>query len=192
MAFYLSFIWLFAWSIRFPLNCVFHWDGIFIFSSFHLISVSCPTINKHISGFFRILGSWRSVWGKSSYISFLRIPFFLLYRNFHYLYYVLVLFGDLCFVFCLWFLWFWVRRTWIHFGSIFPWNVIFLSSSYRLISVSLPTIYNHITSIFQVIQEQVKCMKKYLFGKFHSNSPITSFVMSVIFGYYFFDFMYAL
>ena len=93
--------------------------------------------------------------------------------------------AHLCFGFCLWFLLFWVRRTWFPFGSILPWNVIFLSSSYRLMSVSLPTIYNHITSFFQVIQEQVKCMKKYLFGKFHSNSPITSFVMSVMFGYYF-------
>ena len=53
VAFYLSFIWLFVRSIRFPLNCVFPWDVIFIFSSFHLISVSCPTTNKHISGFFQ-------------------------------------------------------------------------------------------------------------------------------------------
>ena len=95
VAFYLSFIWLFVWSIRFPLNWVFPWEVILIFSSFHLISVSCPTINKRISGFFRILGSKRSVWGKSSYISFLRIPCSFIYRIVQYICYVWVWFVDL-------------------------------------------------------------------------------------------------
>ena len=94
VAFYLSFILMFVWSIRFPLNCVFPWVVIFVFSSFHLISVSCPTINMHISGFFRILGSRRSVWGKSSYISFLRIPSSFMYRIVQYICYVWVLFFD--------------------------------------------------------------------------------------------------
>ena len=94
VAFYLSFIWLFVWSIRFPLNWVFPWDVIFILSSFHLISVSCPTIKEHISGFFRIVGS-RSVWGKSSYISFLRIPCSFIYRIVQYICYVWVWFVDL-------------------------------------------------------------------------------------------------
>ena len=138
-----------------------------------MISASLAIISKHITGFFRFLGSKRSLWGSTSYLGLLRIPFFLLYRNFHYLYYVLVLFGDLCFVFCLWFLWLWVRSCWFPFCSIFPWNVSFLFSSFRLMSVSKPTIYNRITSFFQVIREQVKCMKKYFFGKFHSNSPIS-------------------
>ena len=95
VAFYLSFIWLFLWSIRFSLNCVFPWDVIFIFSSFTLILVSWPTINKHISRFFRILGSRRSVWGKSSYISFLRIPYSFIYRIVQYICYVWVWFVDL-------------------------------------------------------------------------------------------------
>ena len=95
VAFYLSFIWLFVWSIIFPLICVFPWDVIFILSSFRLISVYCPTINKHISGFFRILGSRRSVWGKSSYISFLRIPCSFIYRIVQYICYVWVWFVDL-------------------------------------------------------------------------------------------------
>ena len=157
---------------------VFPWVVILIFSS--LISVSCPTINKQISGFFRILGRWRSLWGSTSDISLLCIPFCLLYRNFHYLCYVLVLFVDLCYFLCafvfsflfLWFLWFWVRTTWFAFGSIFSWNVIFLFSPFHLMSVSLPTVYDRITSFFQVIREQVKCMKKYFFCKFHFNSPI--------------------
>ena len=93
--FYLSFIWLFVRRIGFPLICVLPWDVILIFSSFHLISMSCPTINKHISEFFRILGSWRSVWGKSSYISFLRIPCSLIYRIVQYICYVWVWFVDL-------------------------------------------------------------------------------------------------
>ena len=42
-------------------NCVYPWDVIFIFLYFHLISESLPTIYKHISGFFKILGSKRSV-----------------------------------------------------------------------------------------------------------------------------------
>ena len=95
VAFYLSFIWLFVRSILFPLNCVFPWDVILIFSSFHLISVSCPTINKHISGFFKILGSRKSVWEKSSSISFLRIPCSLIYRIVQYICYVWVWFVDL-------------------------------------------------------------------------------------------------
>ena len=70
------------------------------------------------------------------------------------------------------FLWFWVRTTWFPFSSILPWNVIFLFSSFHLMSVSLPTVYDRITSFFQVIREQVKCMKKFFFCKFHSNSPI--------------------
>ena len=93
--FYLSFIWLFVRSILFPLKCVFPWDVILIFSSFHLISMSYPTINKHISGFFRILWSRRSVWGKSSYISFLRIPCSFIYRIVQYICYVWVWFVDL-------------------------------------------------------------------------------------------------
>ena len=78
------------------------------------------------------------------------------------------------------------------FFSVFPWNVSFLFSSFHLMSVSKPTIYNRITSFFQVIREQVKCMKKYFFGKFHSNSPISHRSLFVMFGYYFFNFMYAL
>ena len=95
VTFYLSLIWLFDRSIWFTLNCVFPLDVIFIFSSFHLISVSCPTINKHISGFFRILGSRISVWGKSSYISFLRIPCSFIYRIVQYICYIWVWFVDL-------------------------------------------------------------------------------------------------
>ena len=65
------------------------------------------------------------------------------------------------------------------FGSILPWNVIFLFSSFHLMSVSLPTIYNRITSFFQVIRKQVKCMK-YFFGKFHSNSLISNRSLCVL------------
>ena len=57
--------------------------------------------------------------------------------------------------------------------AIFQWNVIVLFSSFHLMSISLPTIYNRITSFFQVNRDQVKCMNKYFFGKFDSNSPIS-------------------
>ena len=100
VAFSLSFIWLFDRSIWFPMNCVFQWDVILIFSSFHLISVSCPTINKHISGFFRILGSKKSVWRKSSKLSFFRIPCSFIYRIVQYILYVWVWFVDL--IYALW------------------------------------------------------------------------------------------
>ena len=131
VTFYLSFIWLFVTSIWFPLNCVFPWDVILIFSSFHLISVSCPTINEHISGFFRIVGSRRSVWGKSSWISSLRIPYSFIYRIVQYICCFLVWFVDLiyallnsfricslclglcalCFIFYFSFLSLWVRTV---------------------------------------------------------------------------------
>ena len=115
--------------------------------------------------------------------------------------YVLVLFVDLCyflceFVFCflfLWFLWFLVRTTWFAFGSILQWNVIFLFSSFPLMPVSLPTFHNRITLFFQVIRELVKCMKKYFFCKFHSNSLPYHIVRYVCYVWVlFFDFMYAL
>ena len=66
-----------------------------------------------------------------------------------------------------------LRSCWFPFCRIFPWNMSFLFSSFQLMSVSKPTIYNRITSFFQVIREQVKCMKNDVFGKFHSNSPIS-------------------
>ena len=99
VAFYLSFILLFDRSFWFPLNCVFPWDVILIFSSFHLISVSCPTINKHISGFFRILGSWRSVrkvvlYKFSSYSLFFNISHCSIYL----LYLGMICWLDLCII----------------------------------------------------------------------------------------------
>ena len=84
--------------------------------------------------------------------------------------FVLIFCAHLCFVFCLWFLWFWVRRTGFRIGCIFPWNVIVLFSCFHLMSISLTTIYNRVTSFFQVNRDQVKCMKKYFLCKFHSNS----------------------
>ena len=64
-------------------------------------------------------------------------------------------FVRLCVLFCcLWFLWFWVRKTWFPFGSILPWNVIVLFSSFHLMLVSLSIIYNRITSFFQVNRDQ--------------------------------------
>ena len=164
------------------------------------MSASLASISKHITGFFRFFGSKRSLWGSTSYLSLLRIPFCLLYRNFHYLCYVLVLFVDLCyclcaFVFCflfLWFLWFWVRTTWFAFGGILPWNVIFLFSSCHLMLVSFALIYNRITSFFQVIRGQVKCMKKYVFVSFTRILPyhIVRYVCYI--WVLFFDFIYAL
>ena len=91
----------------------------------------------------------------------------------YYLFICVIFCMHLCFVCCLWFLSFLVRSCWFPFCCIFPWNASFLFSSFRLMSVSKPTIYNRITSFFQVIREQVKCMKKYFFGKFHSNSPMS-------------------
>ena len=91
----------------------------------------------------------------------------------YYLFICVIFCAHLCFVCCLWFPWLWVRSCWFPFCSIFPWNVSFLFSSFRLMSVSKATIYNRITSFFQVIREQVKCMKKYFFSKFHSNSPVS-------------------
>ena len=71
----------------------------FLFWSFHVMWASLASISKHITGFFRFFGSKRSLWGSASYLSLLRIPFCLLYGNFHYLCYVLVFFVDLC-IFC--------------------------------------------------------------------------------------------
>ena len=196
------------WFVRFTFHFLFlisfgcGWEECnFLFWSFHVISSSLASISNHVTGFFRFFGSKRSLWGSTFYLTLLRIPFCQLYRNFHYLCYVLVLFVDLCyclcaFVFCflfLWFLWFWVRTTWFAFGSILPLNVIFLFSSFHLMSVSFATIYNHITSFFQVIREQVKFMKKYFFSKFHSNSLPYRIVRYVCYKWVlFFYFMYAL
>ena len=98
---------------------------------------------------------------------------FFLVMCWYYLLICVIFCVHLCFVFCLWFLWFWVRRTRFPFCNIFPWNVIVLFSSFHLMSVSLLTIYNRITSVFQVNRDEVKCIKKYFFGKFRSNSPIS-------------------
>ena len=191
-----AFYFLFLISFFVGEKSVISFSGLFIWSRLvwqAFLSVSLD--------FFRFLGSTRILWGSTSYLSLLRIPFCLVYRNFDYLCYVSVLFVDLCyflceFVFCFlffWFLWFWVRTTWFARGSILPWNVIVLFSSFHLMSVSYPTFYNHITSFLQVIREQVKCMKKYFFGKFHSNSLPYHIVRYVCYVWVlFFDFLYAL
>ena len=171
-----TFHFLFLISLIVGEKSVISFSGLFMWS--RLLWQAFLSVSLDV---FRFLGSTRILWGSTSCLSLLRIPFCLLYRNFHYLCYVSVLFVDLCyflceFVFCflfLWFIWFWVRTTWFAFGSILPWNVIFLFSSFHLMSVSFATIYNRITSFFQVIREQVKFMKKYFSGKFHSNSPFS-------------------
>ena len=100
--FFLNFyLWFHLFSIVgiwFPFHCIFQWDVIFLFSSFHRISVSLPSIYKRITGFFRFLGSKSSVQGSTSSISLLRIPHSLLYRIVRYLCYFLILFVDLVYV----------------------------------------------------------------------------------------------
>ena len=172
----------------------------FLFWYFHVISASLASISKHITGFFRFLESKRSLCGSTSYLSLLRIPFCLLYRNFHYLCYVLVLFVDLCyflcaFVFCflfLWFFWFWVRTTWFAFGSILPWNVILLFSSFHLMSVSFSTIYNRITSFFRLFGSKWSVWKSTFLVSFTRILPyhIVRYVCYV--WVLFFNFTYAL
>ena len=81
-------------GIWFPFHCIFQWDVNFLFSFFHWISVSLPSIYERIAGFFRFLGSKSSLGGSTSSISLLRIPCSLLYRIVHYLCYFLVLFVD--------------------------------------------------------------------------------------------------
>ena len=169
----LTFHFLFLISFVVGEKSVISFSGLFIWSRLvwqAFLSVSLD--------FFRFLGSTRILWGSTSYLSLLRIPFCLVYRNFDYLCYVSVLFVDLCyflceFVFCflfLWFLWFWVRTTWFGFGSILQWNVIFLFSSFPLMPVSLPTFYNRITLFFQVSRKQEKFIRKYFLSKFTSYS----------------------
>ena len=178
----IEFIWnmlIMIWFVRFTFHFLFcisfgcGWEECnFLFWSFHVISASLARISNHITGFFRFFGSKRGLWGSISYLSLLRIPFFLLYRNFHYHCYVLVLFIDLCyflcaFMFCflfLWFLLFWVRTTWFPFGNIFPWIVIFLFSSFHLMSVSKPTIYNRKTSFFSGYSAAGEVYEEILFG----------------------------
>ena len=100
--FFLNFyLWFHLFSIVgiwFPFHCIFRWDVIFLFSSFHQISVSLPNIYKRLTGFFRFLGGKSSGGGSTSSISLLRIPCSLLYRIVRYLCYFLVLFVDLVYV----------------------------------------------------------------------------------------------
>ena len=95
LVFYESFLWLWVRRIWFIFRCLLPCDATFLFWPFHRISVSLPTINMHIAGFFRFLGSRRSVWINTSWASLLRIPCFLQYRLVCYLCYVWVLFVDL-------------------------------------------------------------------------------------------------
>ena len=88
-----TFHFLFLISLFVGENSVISFSGVFMWSA------SLASISKLITGFFRFLGSKRSLWGNTSYLGLLRISFFLLYRNFHYLCYVLVLFVHLCY-FC--------------------------------------------------------------------------------------------
>ena len=92
--FYFGFHLLSIVGIWFPFHCIFQWDVNFLFSFFHWISVSLPSIYDRITGFFRFLGSKSSLGGSTSSISLLRIPYSLLYRIFRYLCYFLVLFVD--------------------------------------------------------------------------------------------------
>ena len=99
------------------------------------------------------------------------------------------------FVFCflfLWFLWFWVRTTWFAFVIILPWNAIFLFSSFHLMSVSFATIYNCITSFFQLFGSRWSVWKSTLLVSFIRILPyrIVPYVCYV--WVLFFDFMYAL
>ena len=92
--FYFWFHLLSIVGIWFPFHCIFQWDVNFLFSFFHWISVSLPSIYDRITGFFRFLGSKSSLGGSTSSISLLRIPYSLIYRIVRYLCYFLVLFVD--------------------------------------------------------------------------------------------------
>ena len=147
-------------GIWFPLHCIFQWDVIFLFSNFHRISVSLPSIYKRITGFFRFLRSQSSLGRCTSSISLLRIPCSLLYRIVRYLCYFLVLFVDWCacdkiyfscvfFCVCLCglclvcyfsFLWLCVRRISFLFRCTLPCDATFLFWPFHRILVSLPTI----------------------------------------------------
>ena len=108
LVFYFSILLLFVRSVWFPFNCILGWGVVFIFSSFHLIWVSLPTGYMHMSGYFRFLGSERSTWGNSSWISILRIPRSFLYGIVQYICYVWVLFFDFIYAVSnlFWFCWF--------------------------------------------------------------------------------------
>ena len=77
--FYLWFHLLSIIGIWFPFHCIFQWV-IFLFSFFHWISVSLPSIYERITGFSRYLGTKSNLGGSTSSISLLRIPCSLLYR----------------------------------------------------------------------------------------------------------------
>ena len=165
-----------------------------------MITAYLASISKHITVFFRFLGSKRSLRGSTSYLSLFRTPFFLLYRNFimsvmcwYYLFICVIFCAHLCFVCCLWFLSVWVRSCWFPFCSIFPWNVSFLFSSFYLMSVSKPTIYNRITSFFSGYSSAGEVYEEILFWQVSFEfCHLSSLVMFVMFGYYFFYFMYTL
>ena len=170
-----TFHFLFLISFFVGENSVISFSGLFMWS--RLLWQAFLSISLDFSGFSEAREVYQEVLLIYVYFVFPFVCYIAIFVIsvicWYYLFFCVIFCAHLCFVFCLWFLWFWVRRTRFPFGSIFPWNVIFLFSSFHLMSVSLPTIYNRITSFFQVIREQVKCMKKYFFGKFHSNSPIS-------------------
>ena len=99
------------------------WDGVlfsfsrlFIWYGFH-----CPPLIWHMSEYFRFLGSERSAWGNSSWISILRIPCSFLYSIVQYICYVWVLFFDFIYAVPNWFWLCWFPCFLVHyvFGFFF-------------------------------------------------------------------------
>ena len=78
---YIYIIWYESKLISFQLHCA--WRGYFLFSSLHLISVSFPTICRHIWEFFRLLKSKRRKSGNTTHASVIRIPCSFLFRTVH-------------------------------------------------------------------------------------------------------------
>ena len=171
-----TFHFLFLISFFLCENSVNSISGLFMIS--RLLWQAFLSISVDFSGFSEAREVSEEVLLIKVYFVFLFVCyiaiFIISFMCWYYLLMCVIFCAHLWFVFCLWFLVFWVRRTRVPFCSIFPWNVIVLFSSFfNLMSVSLPTIYNCITSVFQVNRDEVKCIKKYFFGKFRSNSPIS-------------------
>ena len=78
------------------------------------------------------------------------------------------------------------------FGSILPWNVIFLFSSFPLTSVSFPTFYNRITLLFRLFGSRWSVWRSTFLVSFIRILPyhIVRYVCYV--WVLFFDFMYVL
>ena len=80
----MSIFFFFGMRINwFSSNYIVSLEVIFLFSSLHLISVSFPTIGKHIWEFFRLLGRKRRKSGNTSHVSLLRIPCSVPFRTVH-------------------------------------------------------------------------------------------------------------